>query len=185
MKDILNSIIRNRRSVYPDQYNGKVISDEVIKEILINANTAPTHRMTQPWFFKVFSQNSKLKLVNEIINLKSDQKMSESAKNSLITKFQLTSHIICICMNRDVKNTIPEWEELAAVSMSVQNMWLTCTAYKLGCYWSSPNVIHQLDKFLDLKSNQKCLGFFYIGQYDNLPERNLKREKLDDKVQWI
>lgn len=88
-------------------------------------------------------------------------------------------------MNRDVKNIIPEWEELAAVSMSVQNMWLTCTAYKLGCYWSSPSVINQLGNFLDLQSNQRCLGFFYIGQYDDLPERNLKRDKIDDKVEWI
>lgn len=185
MKDILNSIIRNRRSVYPNQYNGKTISDEVIKEILINANTAPTHRMTQPWFFKVFSEDSKLRLANEILDLKSDQEMSESVKENLMTKFQLASHIICICMNRDVKNIIPEWEELAAVSMSVQNMWLTCTAYKLGCYWSSPSVINRLDNFLDLQSNQRCLGFFYIGQYDDLPERNLKRDKIDDKVEWI
>ena len=59
MENNINDLIRNRRSVYPNQFNGKTISNEVIKEILFNANTAPTHRMTQPWFFKVFSQNSK------------------------------------------------------------------------------------------------------------------------------
>ena len=62
MLEILNDIIRNRRSVYPNQFNGKTVSNEVIIELLLNANTAPTHRMTQPWFFKVFSEKSKLKL---------------------------------------------------------------------------------------------------------------------------
>ena len=37
-------------------------------------------------------------------------------------------------MSRDENEVIPEWEELAATSMSVQNMWLTCTSYDLGCY---------------------------------------------------
>jgi nitroreductase len=185
MENNINDLIRNRRSVYPNQFNGKTISNEVIKEILFNANTAPTHRMTQPWFFKVFSQNSKLKLADEIINLKSEQEISESAKSNIIENFQLTSHIICICMNRDTNNIIPEWEELAATSMSVQNMWLTCTAYKLGCYWSTPSIISRLDSFLNLQENQRCLGFFYIGQYDELPERNLKRENIDNKVEWM
>ena len=36
-------------------------------------------------------------------------------------------------MDRNTENLIPEWEEIAAVSMSVQNMWLTCTANEIGC----------------------------------------------------
>lgn len=185
MLEILNDIIRNRRSVYPNQFNGKTVSNEVIMELLLNANTAPTHRMTQPWFFKVFSEKSKLKLADEIIILKSEQEISESLKSNIIQKFHLTSHVICICMNRDTNNILPEWEELAATSMSVQNMWLTCTAYKIGCYWSTPNIISKLDSFLNLQNNQKCLGLFYIGCYDELPKRNLKRANIDDKVEWM
>ena len=31
-------------------FNGANIKKEVIEEILDNANQAPSHRMTQPWF---------------------------------------------------------------------------------------------------------------------------------------
>ena len=41
-------------------------------------------------------------------------------------------------MNRDKQNRLPEWEEIAAVSMAVQNMWLTCYANNIGCYLSTP-----------------------------------------------
>ena len=185
MKDILNNIIRSRRSVFPVQYNGDVIDDNIVNEILYNANTAPTHRITQPWLFKVFDKNSKFKLAEEILKLKFGNKVPEKAKSNLLNKFTLSSHIICIFMDRNTENLIPEWEEIAAVSMSVQNMWLTCTANEVGCYWSSPAIISSLNNFLELKSNQRCLGLFYMGKYDELPQNNLKKKSIKEKVIWI
>ena len=88
-------------------------------------------------------------------------------------------------MDRNTENLIPEWEEIAAVSMSVQNMWLTCTANEVGCYWSSPAIINRLNNFLELKSNQRCLGLFYMGKYDELPQNNLKKKSIKEKVIWI
>ena len=41
-----NSIVQNRRSVYPNQFQkDKQIPDEIILEILENANRAPTHKL--------------------------------------------------------------------------------------------------------------------------------------------
>ena len=69
--------------------------------------------------------------------------------------------------------------------MSVQNMWLTCTANNLGCYWSSPKIISMLDSFLKLENNQRCLGLFYIGKYDKLSKRSLKKKDINEKIEWI
>ena len=88
-------------------------------------------------------------------------------------------------MDRNTENLIPEWEEIAAVSMSVQNMWLSCTVNEIGCYWSSPAIINSLNNFLQLKSNQRCLGLFYMGKYDELPQNNLKKKSIKEKVTWI
>jgi Nitroreductase len=52
----INHLIRNRRSVFPKQFiAGKKIPDNIIEQILINATYAPTHKQTEPWFFKVFT----------------------------------------------------------------------------------------------------------------------------------
>ena len=32
-------------------------------------------------------------------------------------------------MKRDLKESVPEWEEIAATAMAVQNMWLTCVDF--------------------------------------------------------
>ena len=185
MNTEINNIIRNRRSVFPIQFNGEKIDDSIISEILFNANTAPTHKITQPWLYKVFHKSSKIDLANEVLRLKFGDDIPPNEKENIIKKFNLTSHVICICLNRSEEDFIPEWEEISAVAMSVQNMWLTCSANNLGCYWSSPKVISMLDSFLNLKPNQKCLGLFYIGKYDQLPERSLKKKDINELSEWI
>ena len=35
-------------------------------------------------------------------------------------------------MTKDESNRVPEWEEIAAVSMAVQNMWLSCYVNDIG-----------------------------------------------------
>jgi hypothetical protein len=47
--DIINEYIRSRRSSFVDQFEpGKIIPDEIITELLTNANCAPTHKLTEP-----------------------------------------------------------------------------------------------------------------------------------------
>ena len=51
----INQLIKNRRSVFPKQYTGNKVDDAIVKQILENANWAPTHGKTEPWRFFVFS----------------------------------------------------------------------------------------------------------------------------------
>lgn len=61
-----NSIIKNRRSIYPYQYSkGEVIPDHIIWQILENANRAPNHKQTEPWRFTVFAGDG-LKVLREL-----------------------------------------------------------------------------------------------------------------------
>ena len=48
-------------------------------------------------------------------------------------------------MQRDPNESIPEWEEIASVSMSVQNMWLMATNLNIGGYWSSTKLINFME----------------------------------------
>ncbi len=58
----LFDIIKNRRSIMPNQYNDTPIDEIELNKILESANWAPTHRKTEPWRFKVFQNKAKLKL---------------------------------------------------------------------------------------------------------------------------
>lgn len=88
-------------------------------------------------------------------------------------------------MRRDEKKSIPEWEEIASVSMAVQNIWLSCVTYEIGCYWSSPKYANELSKFLNLKINEKCLGFFYMGKFNHKNQKPTKRNNINSKIEWF
>ncbi|MAQ70096.1 MAG: nitroreductase [Flavobacteriales bacterium] len=175
----ISEIIKARKSIFPSQFNGKEIDKETIMELLKNANTAPSHKLTQPWFFKVFSRSSKTRLAKELI------KQNTKKEDKLLLKFQKSSHIICICMRRDKTKSIPEWEEIAATAMAVQNIWLSCVDSKIGGYWSTPKGIEKLNKFLNLKKNEKCLGLFYVGIYELIKKRKLTRKNIETETEWF
>ena len=88
-------------------------------------------------------------------------------------------------MNRDIAESIPEWEEIAATSIAVQNMWLSCTSRDIGCYWSSPSYAKNLKKFLGLNKNEKCLGFFYLGKFQHKNLKKTRRDNIENKISWF
>ena len=182
-RETLNKIIRNRKTIYPPQFSGKDIPETLINEILENAIHAPTHRMTQPWFFRVYKGKSK-DVLCEIIQKIDKEKYSALKINKFIEKVKSSDTIISVCMTKDESNRVPEWEEIAAVSMAVQNMWLSCYVNSIGSYWSTPALKDEYAKHLGLNINQKSLGFFFMGSYEHI-ETTKVREGLDIKVEWV
>lgn len=182
-KEIINSIIRNRKSIYPKDYSKEDIPDKTIKEILLNANHAPTHRMTQPWFFKVYKNKSKQKLI-DVVSKIDESKLSKIKLNKFIEKVNDSNTVISVFIKRDKNERLPEWEEIAAVSMSVQNMWLTCYVNNIGSYWSTPGFIDEYGKLINLDFNESSLGFFFMGVYKH-GESTKTRDDIDSKVDWV
>lgn len=187
--ETLNHIIRNRRAVFPPMYTGELIEEGIIWNILENANWAPTHKRTEPWFFKVIRQDRIQELCNYGAEWYKDftpaEHFSQAKYEKIKTKALTASHIIVLCMRRDEKKRIPKWEEEAALACAVQNMWLTITAYNLGAYWSTPGYALHGERFFGLKKKEKCLGLFYIG----VPKEGLVlsavRQDIHSKVTWF
>jgi nitroreductase len=179
-------LIRKRRSVFPNQYNGKPIERATIEKILEAANWAPSHKLTEPWRFKVILGDTREKLGVFLSEryLETDPRPKQIKVRNLLENPSKAAAVICICMQRDPKESLPAWEELAATAMAVQNMWLCCTELGIGSYWSSPGVIKYLDAFLPLSEGEECLGLFYMGYYDGiLPD--VSRRPISSKVVWM
>lgn len=182
----INEAIRARRSVYPAQFIDKPIPKEIIKTLLVNANHAPTHRLTEPWRFKVFTGDGKTELGNFLADkYRADNPNYVEAKVEKIKKnCKKSGVIIAIILHRDLEERIPEWEEIASVAMAVQNIWLALDQYELGGYWSSPGFSKYLGEHVSIGENEKCIGFFYIGACEPL-ERIVKKGPIEEKVEWI
>lgn len=185
--EILTTIIKNRRSIFPASYTSAEIPTPVIEQILESANYAPTHKLTQPWRFVVIRNEAKARLGETLGQLYQanvpQEKFLQKKFNSFAEKTSQAACIIAINIQFN-PDKLPAWEEIAAVGCAVQNMALTAEALNVGAYWSSPPLIAHLDEFLGLAENEKCYGLFYMG-YHNEPKKEGNRTPIAEKVKWL
>ena len=183
----VNKIIRNRRSIYPQFYTDKPIDDTIVEEILENANWAPSHKLTQPWRFTVFSGEGLKKLAtfqSELYKELSGKEFDQKKYDKLAFKPLQCSHVISIGMKRNP--IVPEIEEVEAVACAVQNMYLTACAHGLGCYWGSGGITYKEEAslFFNLDKQDKLLGFFFLG-HSKIDVPKGKRSSISEKVNWV
>lgn len=165
----ITDLIKNRRTIYPEFYSDRKVHKEQIEVLLNNAIWAPTHGLTQPWAFKVFMDEGRQKLATFLSStytkLTPEESFSALKFNKLSTRPLLAGAVIVVSLNRNPKSSIKEIEEIEAIACAIQNMHLTCTAWGLGAFWATPGVIYtkEMNVFLGLKEEDKCLGLFFVG----------------------
>jgi nitroreductase len=187
----INQLIAHRRSIYPKMFSGKPVDDAIVEQMLENANWAPTHARTEPWRFTVFCGEGLQKLADFQSNLykqlsQAEGTYDESKFTKLAQRPLECSHVISLGMARHPKQKVPEIEEVEAVACAVQNMWLTASAYGVGCYWGSGGITYQPQAlpFFELEPTDKLLGFLYIGMPKGVwPDG--RRSAIDQKVRWV
>jgi nitroreductase len=187
----VNKLIRERRSVFPKQYDSAPVDDAIIHQMLENARWAPTHRLTEPWHFVVFKGKG-LKSLGEFqarcykeVTTR-DGSFKDDKYQGLLVKPLEASHVIAVGMKRDDKRSVPEIEEIGAVFCAVQNIYLTATAYGVGCYLTTGGItfFEEAKPFFDLRPEDKLLGFFYVGNIKT-PSQGSKRTDIVKKSRWV
>lgn len=186
----INDLIRMRRTIYPEQFSQRKVHKEQLEVLLTNAQWAPTHGNTQPWRFKVFTETALERLSDFLgqtyLEITPKEQQNELKLAKLISRPLKSSVVIAICMARQKEERIPEIEEIEAVACAIQNLHLSCTAYGLGGFWSSPKLIYstQMNDFLAIGEKDKCLGLFYIG-YPAIEWPSSHRKPLEYNTEWI
>jgi nitroreductase len=187
----INELIRNRRTIFPEQFSERKVHREQIEVMLNNAQWAPTHGNTQPWRFQVFMEEGLSSLSQFLgstyLKLTSEDQQNDTKLGKLIRRPLLSSAVIAVCMKRQEEEKIMEIEEIEAVACAIQNMHLTCTAYGIGGFWSTPKLIYakEMNEFLNLEDKDKCLGLFYIGYPSIEWPANSHRKPIEYNTNWI
>ena len=185
----INELIRERRTIYPEQFSDRKVHREQVEVILNNGQWAPTHGNTQPWRFKVFVEDGLTTLSDFLgktyLELTPTELQNDLKLGKLISRPLKSSVVIAVCMERQPEEKILEIEEIEAVACAIQNMHLTATAYGLGGFWSTPKLIYsqQMNDFLQLKKKDKCLGLFYLG-YPAIEWPKAHRKPLEYTTEW-
>lgn len=188
----VNQWIRNRSSIFPDQFDpDNKIDDDIIMNILTNATWAPTHKLTEPWQFLVYGPERVSDFFDALKEVylkdRSESDISRVKLNKYEKRKRQVSHVIVVNMIRDSKERVPELEEICAVSCAIQNIYLSLAPHNVGGYLSTGLVFNPaFGDYLKLGAKDKCLGYFFLGNIKsdyNSPER--KRINLKDKLIYI
>ncbi len=186
----INQLIRSRRSVFPDQFRKDIsIPDDIIWQLLENANWAPNHKQTEPWRFVVFSGEGRKKFASfqaSRYKESAGEKFRQDKYDKLLNNPLLSSHIVAIILKRSTTVNIPEMEEIAAVACAVENIYLSATAYGLGGYWSTGGITYDpaARTFLGLEGEDRLMGTFYLGMV-RITSPGGKRGDIKEKTIWV
>ncbi len=164
----IEQLIKTRKTVYPNDFQPGGIEREELEEILSLAAYAPSHKKTYPWRFSVYNKSNFTVLADRIKAAMSAAGMVEVEKklSKITEKLVHSEYIALIGIQFHPSSGLPEWEEVAAVSMAVQNIWLACTARNIGTYWSSPSFLVESGLDIGWGSEVNCLGIMYFGKYN-------------------
>jgi len=164
------SLFRTRRSLKPAAMDlSREIPQGLLREILTDAHHAPTHGLTQPWRFHVFTGLGRERLAEALPRLYDQltpvvaQQADKRAK--LGTAPRLAPVVIAVAARVQPQGKIPEVEEIAATSCAVQNLLLSAHSHGIGSFWSTPPVTLSAEfaAWLGLDANHRTLGLVYLG----------------------
>lgn len=159
-------------------------------ELLDSAKWAPTHRYTQPWEFTVFMGKSCKELSDFqsslYLELTSEDDFKQEKFEKLANRPLASSVVIGIGMKRDEAEKNPVEEEIASVSIAVQNMMLVATAHGIGSYWNTGGVTYRPETktFMGLEQDDKFLGFLYLGYPKDDWPRKTRRKPQEYYTDW-
>ena len=165
----ITELIRHRRTIKPKFMSDRPIDEAIVQEILENANWAPTHGLTEPWRFAVFSGDARLRIAEFLANtyqaITPSEQFRKNKYEGMRVNATLAQVVIAIGMKRQPSQKISELDEMQAVACAVQNMHLTAAAHGLGAFWSTnPAAISdQMRQFVGLDEQDRSLGLFYLG----------------------
>ncbi len=186
----ITALIRDRRTIYPEQFSTRKVQKDMVQHILTNATWAPTHGKTQPWRFKVYMGEGRQELGALISSLYKahtpEERYSESTLNKLMARIETSSVVIAMVMARTPETKIPELEEIQAVACAAQNAMLTATAYGLGSFWSSPKFLYEtgIAEAFGYAPDDKVLGLLYLG-YPAAEWPKSHRKPLEYNTTWV
>lgn len=186
----VSALIKERRTIYPEQYSSRKVLKEQVEAILNAGIWAPTHGNTQPWRFQVFMEDvARQRLADFLgksyLELTPKEQQNDKKLAKMLTRPVMAPVVIAVCMQRDEHEKIKEIEEVEAVACCIQNMHLMATAYGLGGFWSTPGVIYSklMNDFLKIGEKDKCIGLFYLG-YPSIEWPKSHRKPIEYLTEW-
>lgn len=205
------NLILERRTVMPKEFlnnDDKKVTKEELELILEAGNWAPTHQKNEPWRYVILASSKAIEKYLDFLEQWYDSRSQQLGETDM-KKFKdklsgirkdwpfKVSHLILIGMRRQSNpdKKLPEWEEICAVAMSVQNMHLMASSLDhIGGFWSSHTWCKHARDSAELRNayfgdllpdpEDRIFGAFVLGRYPKNKQYRSSRTKISSKISW-
>lgn len=188
--DTLESIIQQRRTIKPQNYNGKTIEKPVIERLLKLADWAPTHGLTEPWRFVVMADVAVNRFCRDHADLYKNNTEADLFMQGSYEKLRdqglNASHVIAVFSKRGPKSNITPLEEICATAAAVEHILLGAEALGIACFWSTGGQVLKpaMKTYLHLNDEDQMIGLLYLGYSDQPKTPGRRLTAMEEKVMW-
>jgi nitroreductase len=181
---------RTRRTIKPSQMDGREVTREVLLEILEDAHWAPTHGLTQPWRFHVYTGEGRARLADALQSLYDQTTPGGEVRPDKRAKLRdgplQAPVVIAVAALMESGGRITALDELCATACAVENLLLSAHQRGLGTFWSTAPVAcsREFTSWLGLDSGYTSLGLVYLGHPAEGVAPASSRVPLEERVSF-
>ena len=162
--------IISRRTIY--KFDEKVVSEDIVRQALEAASSAPCHKHTHPWRFYLIGEKTRQSLVpiiSKLARIKSEKKGSNDVESDIeraIKKIQNAPLLFAITSKLSKDDLFRQREDYAATVCALHNMVLSFWSNGVGSLWSTGSLTRDPETYqkLGISINQEeIIGFIRAG----------------------
>lgn len=166
----MNKTIIERRTIH--EYTDKLVDDDLIREVLQTSLCAPNHKLTNPTRFSLIGKDSRMKLVDLNLKIRSEkgQEIDVDLVKKVKEKYLTPSHLVLISQHLSTDPEVVK-EDYATIACVVHNISLLLWPHGIGSKWSTGDILKrpELYQILGLNpENDRVEGFIWIGYPKNI-----------------
>ncbi len=163
MKSI-HELIETRRTVH--RYDPSPVAPELLDKIVRAGHFAPKHKLTWPWRFTLVGPETRKKVADLAVTIKSGgNPISDEKKAAIEAKILNPGGMVVISQIRS-EDSFRSKEDYASIACAVQNIQLAAHAEGLGTKWSTGAITRAPETYaiLGIDSEvEEIEGFIWVG----------------------
>jgi nitroreductase len=161
----LDAAIRARRT--HKQFGEAPVDEQIVRELVDLARSAPNHKLTNPWRFRLLGPETRTR-IDEVVDENEAMKLRRAPTLVLVTAVLSEDPVLAE-------------EDLLAAGCAVYVMLLGATERGLASYWRSPKSFREepVRSLLGLAENETMVGLVHLGPAETDPPGK-ERTPLDD-----
>ncbi len=179
----VDDAIHHRRS--HKLFNGTLVPETTVRELIELATWAPNHKRTEPWHFAVV-RGDRLRDLAEaatgpLTGAKPDGKLEK-----LRTMLSTAGAVIAVSYTRSPEDPERDREDYAACACAIENLMLGVVARGLGSYWTTSAALigDAMVPFWQVGPGETLIGAVVIGGAAvEMPA--VRHKSVDAVTRWL